>query len=174
MSKKIKEIMEQEFKKRFEGVGEFLVVSLRGVNGNDNNVMRGDLLDKQIEIKVIKNSLAVRAFDQLGIKGTSELFSGPCAIVYGGEDIVSTAKELVAWDKKLDKLEVKGGYLDGQLLGDKGAKDLAKMLSRSEQQAVVVQLAQSPGSRLAGAVGAPAGIIAGCIKTLLEKLEDAA
>ena len=55
-----------------------------------------------------------------------------------------------------------------------GAKSLAKMKSRVELQGEVVLIAQSPGSNLAGAIVGPAGAIAGCIKSLVEKLEDAA
>lgn len=174
MSKKIKGIMEQELKNRFDGLSELIVVSLRGVSGTDNNALRGELLAKQIEVKVVKNSLALRAFEEAGITGLDKILSGPCAIVYGGDNVIDVAKELVEWDKKIDKLEIKGGYLEGKVIDAQGAKDLAKMLTRAEQQGMVVLLAQSPGSRLAGAMGAPAGAIAGCIKTLIEKLEEAA
>jgi len=174
MSKKINGLMEQEFKTHFDGVNEMLVVSLRGIKGTDNNQMRGDLLSKQIKVKVVKNSLAARAFEQLGAKGIKDILTGPCAVVYGGESIVDVAKELVDWDKKLDTFEIKGGLLEGEILDAKGAKGLSKLPSRSELQGQVVTLAQSPGSRLASAIGSPAGAIAGCIKALVEKLEDAA
>ena len=174
MSKKIKGIMEQEFKHRFEDVNEFMVVSLRGVGGNDNNDLRGELLSKQIEVKVVKNSLAVRAFGQLGIKGLEDIFVGPCAVIYGGDNIVDVAKEVAKWDKKLDKMEIKGGCIEGEVLDAERAKGISKMLTRAEQQGVVVQLALSPGSRLASAIGAPGSVIAGAIKALVEKLEEAA
>ncbi len=48
------------------------------------------------------------------------------------------------------------------------------MKSRSELQADVVMLAKSPGARLAGAIASPGGIIAGCIKTIIENQEKAA
>ena len=171
MSKKIKGLMEQELATALKGVDEFMVVSLMGMSGTDNNEFRGALLQKDIRIKVVKNSLAVRA---LGISGLKKVLTGPCAIAFGADNIVDLAKEIAAWDKKLDKLAVVGGYLEGEVLGAEAALALSKMLSRSEQQGLIVQLAQSPGSRLAGAVGAPAGLIAGCIKTLIENKEEAA
>jgi len=174
MSKKLKGIIERQLSHDFEGVNELILVCLRGVNGNDNNKLRGELLAKQIHVKVVKNSLAGRAFEQMGMPGVKKLLAGPCAIVYGGESIVDVAKELLKWDKKIDKLEIKGGYLEGQLLDAKGAVGLAKMLTRTEQQGAVVALALSPGGNLSGAVTAPASTIAGCIKTLIKKLEEAA
>jgi large subunit ribosomal protein L10 len=174
MSKKIKGMMERELGSVFDGVSEMVLVSLRGVSGNENNQFRGELLGKQIHVKVVKNSLAARTFEQLGMPDIKQLLTGPCAIVYGGDSVIDVAKELVEWDKKLDNFEIKGGYLEGQLLDAHGARDLAKMLTRTEQQGAVVALAMSPGGSVAGAVGAPAATIAGCVKALIEKLEEAA
>ena len=171
MSKKVKELMQAEFKARFENVSEFAIVSVRGVEGTDNNQLRGDLKEKGIELHVVKNSLAAKAFAELGRDGIKELLVGPCAITYGGDSIVDVAKLLVDAAKGVEALELKGAYLDGEVLDAEGAKALAKMPSRAELQGTVVLIANSPGARLAGAIGGPAGYIAGCVKSLVEKLE---
>ena len=174
MSKRIKNLIEQETKAKLDGRSDFMVISLFGMSGNDNNNFRTELVKKDISVSVVKNTLAVRALKALGKENTDDLFSGPCAIAVGGEDIVSLAKEIVKWEKELDKLEVKGAFVEGQLLDSAGAKALSKMLSRAEQQGVVVQLAMSPATTLAGAVVGPASTIAGCIKTIIDNGEDAA
>ena len=173
MSKPVKALMQNELETRFKDVKECLVVSVRGITGNDNNDLRGSLQAKQMGLGVVKNSLARRAFENLGLTGLGELFSGPCAVAYGGADIVELAKEVADWAKKLEPLEIKGGFLDGEVLEAAAAIGLAKMPSRAELQGAVVMLAKAPGSRLAGAIGSPAGRIAGCVKSLVEKLEDA-
>ena len=172
MSKKVKNLMEQEYKSHFDGINECMVVSLRGVNGVDNNAVRGDLLSKNIHINMIKNSLARRAFASVGMEGVKDVLVGPCAIAYGGESIVDVAKEIVGWAKKLENIEIKGGFVEGEVLDSQAAVELSKLPSRAELQGAAVNLAQSPGSRLAGAIISPAGNIAGCIKTLVEKLEE--
>ncbi len=174
MSKKIKGLMEQELTASLQDVNEFMVVSLMGISGTENNELRGALLEKDVRVKVVKNSLATRSLGALGIEGLDATLAGPCAIAFGADNIVDLAKEIAVWEKKLDNLTVVGGYLEGEVLDSKAALALSKLLSRSEQQGLVVQLAQSPGSCLAGAVGAPAGLIAGCIKTLVENKEEAA
>ena len=172
MSKKVKGLMENELKSRFEGVSECVVVSVRGLSGAENNLFRGELAENDIRIRVVKNSLAARAFADLGMAEIKDVLDGPCAIAYGGDSIVDVAKVLVAQSKNLEHLEVKGGFLDGQALDAAAANELAKLPSRAELQGSIVMLAQSPGSRIAGAVGGPAGAIAGCIKALIEKLEE--
>ncbi|MBI9015692.1 MAG: 50S ribosomal protein L10 [Phycisphaerae bacterium] len=174
MSKTIKGYIQNELASTFDGINELMVVSLRGLTGNENNEFRGDLADKDITVKVVKNSLALRAFEDHGISGMENIMVGPCAIAYGGQSIVDVAKVLVDWAKKLKALEVKGGYLEGQVLDATTAADVSKMLTRAEQQGEVVMLAMSPGRSVAGAISGPAGIIAGCIKSIIEKEEEAA
>jgi hypothetical protein len=60
-------------------------------------------------------------------------------------------------------------------MGRDEAEGLSKLASRPELQGQIVMLAQSPGACVAGAIIGPGGIVAGCIKGLIEKLEkDAA
>ena len=172
MSKHVKGLIEKDLVRRFEGVGEFVVVSVRGIAGTENNEMRGELKKKDIHLTVVKNSLAGRAFANLGMGPISEVFSGPSAVVFGGDSIVDLAKEMVDWNKKLDQLEIKGAVLEGKVLDAAGAKALSKMPNRAELQGTIVMIAKAPGSRIAGAATGPGGRIAGCIKALVEKKEE--
>jgi len=174
MSKKVKSMMEQELAERYRAVGEGLVVSLRGLSGLEGNELRSGLRGRQIRLNVVKNSLARRAFAGLGRAAMGEVLTGPCAIAWGGDSIVDVAKTVVEWTKKLGKVEIRGGFLEGRVLDGAGAAALAKLPNRRELQALAAGQVLSPGARLAGAVINPGGMIAGCIKTLVEKLEKAA
>ena len=132
MSKKIKGFIQQEYQANYQDVSECLVVSLRGLSGVGNNELRGDLLAKNIRLNVVKNSLARRAFAELGRGGIGQLLTGPCAIAFGGDSIVDLAKVMVEWSKKFDALEIKGGYLDDKVLYAQAAEALSKMPNRQE------------------------------------------
>lgn len=175
MSKYLKGLLQSEFEGRFAEVSDFLVVNCKGITGNENNEMRGALKEKGVYLAVVKNSMMRRAMESLGrISAMSLFLSGPCAVAYGGDSVVDVAKEMTAWAKKVPAIEVKGAYVEGQALDAAGAEKLSKMPSRSELQGQVVQLALSPGARVASATMGPAGRIAGCIKSLVERLEKEA
>jgi large subunit ribosomal protein L10 len=175
MSYLVKNLVQNEYEKMFGDISEFVVVDLTGVSGVDNNILRGELKKKGIHMTVVKNSLMCLALQKLGMDAACGVFAaGPCTVAYGGDSVVDVAKEVVGWAKKIKAITPKGAYVDGMLMAGDGVKELSKMPTRVELQGQVVQLALTPGANVAGALLGPGGVIAGCIESVIEKLEEAA
>jgi large subunit ribosomal protein L10 len=176
MSKYVKSLLQAEFEKKIDNadIKDFLVVSTKGIDGVKNNQLRGQLKQKEIGLFTVRNALFKRALADKHLEGAGRLFEGPCAVIFGhkGADIVEIAKEVADWRKKLPLLEVKGAYLDGSAIDSAAAESLSKMPTRSQLKGQVVMLMNSPGARLSSAITSVGSLIAGCIKTIIEKQEE--
>jgi len=171
MPSRLKEMMLNEVGERYKGVDNMIFVGYRGLSSLAIAEFRAELRKEQVHLRVVRNRISVKALTDIGkpekVKG---LFDGPTAVM-DGEDPVAMAKVALAFAKRNDKLEVKGGVVEGQVLTAKEVIILSAMPGKRELQGGIVGLAMSPGARLAAALGAPAGVLAGAIKALVEKLE---
>jgi len=171
MSKPVKNLITESYRQRFAEVDGAVLIDIRGVKSNDTNRLRNELQQKQVRITVVKNSLAVRAVEGTALESISRLFTGPNAVVYGGDSVVTVAREVLRFVKEIENLTVNGAIMDGQVFGPDEVEALSKYPTREEAQAQVVQIFLSPGQKLVGSILGPGRNIASLIKTIEEKLE---
>ena len=175
MSKYLKNLITDDIKKRLDGVDDLLLVDIAGLEANKNVELRKKLREKNIHLLLVKNSLARRATEGTALAPAFEGVEGAAALVWGGEDIVSLAKEVtrIASDKAFDKFVPKGGVMDGSKLSGADVEKVSKWPSRAEQLSLLVGQILSPGAKLASQLLGPGGKLASQIKKKGEG-EDAA
>jgi len=168
MSKYVKELMMDQLRSDLDGTRSVLILDFKGLDAVSENRLRLDLRKKSIRIRALKNTLARRVFGDMGLDGLSKYLEGPSVAVWGGAGVAELAKEISAQVKKLKKPEIKGGAVDGTIIGPTQVEDITKLPSREELIARVVSLALSPVRRVVALANAPACGLLGQLKTLAE------
>jgi len=173
MGKQIKQMQMDALRETFRDVRDAVLLTASGVDSQTDNQMRLALRKKNIRMQVVKNSLAQRVFDELGMKATR--WEGPTLIAWGAGSLSELSREIDAIikknDKVKDKIKAKGALSEGQEI--EFARAL-KMPTRAEAVAHVAALALAPASRLVSQLTAPAGRVASQIKELRSRAEAAA
>ncbi len=91
-----------------------VVADGRGLTVAEDTELRKALREAGVTYKVVKNSLVSRAAKEAELEGLDEVFTGPTAIAYSKEDVVTPAKLLQQYADKFEKLEIKGGAMEGK------------------------------------------------------------
>ncbi|MDN6829032.1 MAG: 50S ribosomal protein L10, partial [Enterococcus sp.] len=118
--------------------------------------LRKQLRDANVEMKVIKNSILVRAAEKAGLNGLEEVFSGPTAVAFSNEDVVAPAKIIDEFAKTAEKLEIKGGIIEGKVASIEEITALAKLPNRDGLLSMLLSVLQAPVRNVAYAVKAVA------------------
>src|SRR6218665_1240672 len=157
----------------FADAGAVVVTHYMGLTVAEMTDLRLRLRKEGAAIKVVKNTLALKALDgKLGEKGDT-LFTGPVAIAYG-PDAVSAAKIAVQFAKENDKLKIVGGVLDQtNVLDEAGVRALATLPSLDELRGKLIGLIQAPATKIAGVLQAPAAQLARVFGAYAKKDEAA-
>ncbi len=169
MSKPIKQLIRKELAQRLEGVDSLAVVGFKGIDAISTNQMRGRLLEKDIQLMVVKNSLARQAFKDIGLEGAGDLLVGPSALAFGPDGVIPVVRELLEIQKEIKGLVVKAAILEGEGYDEGQIDALSKFPTREEAIAKLVSCVLAPGAKLAAAVLGPGKKIASLIKTIEEK-----
>lgn len=133
-----------------------VVTDYRGLTVAQVTELRKRLREAGVEFQVLKNSLTRRATAQTELTELDEHLTGPSAIAFSKEDAVAPAKILTEFAKKNDALKVKGGIVEGKVVGFDQIKALADLPSREGLLSMLLSVLQAPMRNVALAVKAVA------------------
>jgi large subunit ribosomal protein L10 len=166
MSKYVKNLITDNIRDRLKNVHDALLVNMVGLEANTNTRLRAELRRKNIQVLVVKNSMAARAAEGTPLAPLFADLSGTAAVCWGSEDIVSLAKEItkLAKDDKLKPFEARGGVMDGERLTGPQVELVSKWPSRTEQLSILVGQILSPGANLVSQLVSVGGALASQIE----------
>jgi large subunit ribosomal protein L10 len=149
---KVKEV--ESLAERLENAKAMIFTEYRGLKVSEINELRSKLKVESSTYKVVQNRLMKRVLKDKGLDTLMEQFIGPTAVASSDIDPVGPAKVLVAFAKGHDKLVLKGGYVDGNIIDTNDIERLSKMPSREELLARALASMNAPATNMAGVLAA--------------------
>lgn len=132
MSKELKKFIVQELVSRYRNNRNFVFVTYQGIDALKVNKLREGLRSNGITLNVVKNSLFLIAFNEIGVQAEIKQFiNGLCGVATNTGDCIEFAKVLIEYSKKEPNLKINGGYLDGRLVDIKKINELSNIPGRS-------------------------------------------
>ena len=109
-----------------------IITDYKGLDVETINNLRRRLRAHEIEYKVVKNSLLVRASEETDVALIKDRFKGPSAVALSYVDPIAPAKVLTKFLEEYSQLEIKTGVMDGKVLDLDAIKKIATLPSREE------------------------------------------
>lgn len=131
-----------------------VLVNYKGINVADDTALRKELREAGVQYSVVKNTLLSRACEEAELTGLQTTLEGTTAIATSDEDYAAAARILANYAKKSKTFEIKGGYLDGEVVDLATIDSLAKLPTRDVLLANVLGAFQAPIASFARAIQA--------------------
>jgi large subunit ribosomal protein L10 len=156
----------------FASTGSVVVAHYAGLTVAQMNDLRSKMREAGGTVKVAKNRLAKIALQGTPSENIQDLFKGQTLIAYSDDPVVAP-KVASDFAKTNDKLVIIGGAMGETALDADRVKALASLPSLDELRAKIVGMVQTPATRIAQVVNAPAGQLARVFGAYARKDENA-
>ena len=143
----------------------------RGLDVATVTELRRKCREAQVEYRVVKNTLAVRAAKGTPVEPLSDKFVGPTALVMSYEDVVAPAKILAEFAKDRESFAIRTAIIEGKVVDAKGIQALARMPGLNELRAKIAGLVTQPAAKLARIIATPGQQLARALAARRDQLE---
>ena len=162
-----------ELRERFSEAKAVILTDYKGMTVAELSELRRLLHGGGVDYRVVKNTLARIASQETPISIAKDSFKGPVAIAIGYKDPVMTAKKVIEFSKKNEKLRLSGGVIEGKLYNAGEVRTIADLPSREVLLSMMAGAFQAPASKLAAALSATVSSLAYALGALKAKKESA-
>lgn len=145
----LKQPVIEEISANIKDAQSVVLVDYRGLTVEQDTRLRRQLREAGITYKVYKNTMMNFAFKGTDFEALTPYLEGPSAVAISNEDATAPARVLCNFAKEANKLEIKGGVVEGIAYDAKGIGEIAKIPSREELLSKLLGSLQSPITNMA-------------------------
>ena len=124
-----------------------MVTHYQGLTMTQLDELRAQMREHGIIFKITKNRITKLALEKTKCKDLSNLFTGPTAVAFG-EDAIMSARILSKFAKNNENLKLIGGIMDNEVLDQAGVQNVASLPTLDEARANIVGILNAPASKL--------------------------
>jgi large subunit ribosomal protein L10 len=146
MNKEQKKEYITEMASQFEKNEAVLVAHYQGLTMSQLDELRSEMREHGIQFKITKNRITKLALEKTKCKDLSNLFTGPTAVAFSSDAIIS-ARILSKFSKKNENLKLLGGIMGSEVLDRDGVQNVANLPTLSEARAKIVGILATPASK---------------------------
>ena len=147
MNKEQKKNYITEMTSEFNDSKAVLVTHYQGLTMTQLDKLRSQMREHGIRFKITKNRITKLALENTKCKDLSNLFSGPTAVAFGDDAIIS-ARILSKFSKDNENLKLLGGIMGEEVLDQEGVQNVANLPTLDEARAKIVGILATPPSKL--------------------------
>ena len=126
-----------------------VMADYRGVSVDDMTALRRTARAAGVQVRVIRNTLAKRAFEGTEFECLSEVLLGPNILAFSIEDPGAGARVFKDFAKEIEEFEIKALSVGGKLLPAEQIDALAKLPTRDQAISLLMAVMQAPVTKLA-------------------------
>lgn len=144
-----KKAMVAQLVERLKNAQAGVLADYRGLTVEEDTNLRRKLREAGVEYTVMKNSIIRFAAREVGLEGLEDILEGPTAIATSTDDVISPAKVLNDFAKDNEAMEIKGGFVEGNVITVDEVKQYASIPSKEVLISKMLGSLQSPIGALA-------------------------
>jgi len=149
-----------------------VLTEYRGLKVKELGELRASLRGSSTDYRVLKNTLTSIAVRDKGYEELLPLLDGPTAVAFVHGDPVQAAKDLAEFARTHPALVVKGGVVEGRVLGVAEIRQLATLESREVLLAKVAAMLQASLQQTVNLLAAPLRQVATMSAALRDKRQE--
>ena len=136
-----------EMTTQFDNSKAVMVTHYQGLTMTQLDDLRAKMREHGIIFKITKNRITKLALEKTKCKGLSDLFTGPTAVAFG-EDAIMSARILSKFAKDNKNLKLIGGIMENEVLDQAGVQNVASLPTLDEARANIIGILNAPASKL--------------------------
>ncbi len=164
----------ERLKEKFEPRSAVILTEYRGLSVEEISNLRTELSKRDVEYRVIKNTLAKLAVEGTPYEELAPWLEGPVAAAFVDGDPSAAAKALLDYSRTNPVLKLKGGMLSGKLLDAAQVRALATLPTREVLLGRLAGSLRSPVARLHNFMSSPARNLAYVLAQVADQKQQAA